>query len=117
MKNKMTHPEFVKEHDQGKISIKIDKTQVGNFLASEFAKKEYRSAYKFWGYIAMLMTIGGFLSFFMINWIYALIILVSGIVIIFSNQRSSEQLVTKNMLEDEDFWNYILLHGGAEIIK
>jgi len=49
--------------------------------------------------------------------VYALGSIVIGLMVHRAARKSASQFVLQNMLESEDFWNYVLLHKGAVILS
>jgi hypothetical protein len=111
------HKTFVELYKRDNIDVWVNKSKAGDFVLSKFANKYNKPAYLFWKWTGRLLVFPLPLIFWIVfGWIHAVGSLVLGLMIESANQRSAEQFVLQNMLEDENFWNWVMLHNGA-IIK
>ena len=112
----ITHQEFVNEYNAGKIQINVDKFKAGDFISSSYANKHKKTVYLLWSWLAIIMIIPLPIIILFYHWYYSVILVILGLIIFNVNRKSSGKLVIENMIESNDFWDYILLHGGAKII-
>ncbi len=111
----ITHQEFIDGYKSGKISVYIEKDKAGGFVLSPQADKHNKPAYLFWSwggiFVAYVLT---FILLF-VNWRFSIISFIVGLLIVSANRKSGAQCVLQNMLDDEDFWMYVILHQGAKM--
>jgi len=115
MKITITHSEFVEGYKQRKYLVYVAKNKAGDFVMSEYGQRRYSLAHQFWSWLGIISTWLLPIGLLFISWIYALISFLLGLVITSAARKSAQEFVLQNMLESEDFWDYALLHGGAEI--
>ena len=111
----ITHQEFVAGYKTGKIIISIDKSKAGDFALSDFADKHNKPAHLFWSWSGIILAIPLSLIFIFINWRYSIASFILGLIIVSASRKTVGQFVLRNMLENESFFEYVLLHGGAKI--
>lgn len=111
----VTHIGFVEGYKQGKYLVYIAKKKAGDFVMSEFGQRRYSLAHQFWSWTGIIRTWLLPIILLFVSWIYSLISLLLGFAITRAARKSAEGFVLQNMLESEDFWDYVLLHGGANI--
>ena len=111
----ISHREFVSLYEQGQLTVSVDQFKAGDFILSPFSKNHYKYAHYFWNLLGFILLIGGIASIFFINWTIALAAIIIGLVIISAVRKSAGTFVMEQMLDDEEFWDYILLHKGAKI--
>lgn len=115
-KKLITYQEFIDGYKVGEFRVLVNEWKAGDFVESDFADKHYKPAHLFWSWTGILLTIPLpviFLIWF--NWIYAIGSFIFGAIVISAARKSDRQFILQNMLENEDFWNYVLLHNGAII--
>lgn len=112
----LTHNEFVERYKAGDFTVHVNKWKAGDFILSEYADKHYKPAHLFWSWTGIILAIPLPIALlFFTSWKYSLCSFFLGFLIVGASRKSAAQFVLQNMLEDEDFWNYVLLHGGAKI--
>lgn len=111
----ITHQEFVNGYEAGKINVSINKSKAGDFVLSDFADKHNKPAHLFWSWSGILLTIPLPIILIFINWHYSIISFILGLIIVSASRKSASQFVLQNILGDESFFEYVLLHGGAKI--
>lgn len=113
----LTHNEFVSDYKLGKLTVFIDKSKAGDFVLSPFADKHNKLAHLFWSWLGIILMIPLPIALlFLTSWIHALGSFILGLTISTAARRSAAEFVLQNMLEDENFWIYVLLHNGAKIM-
>lgn len=110
-----SHAEFLREYRIGKMTVLVNRSRAGDFVLSEFGRPEYKLAHYFWTWLAILCVLGGLLLWVFYSWKIGVGLLFLGIMLNSSARKSAGQFVLGQMLDNEDFWTYVLLHGGAEI--
>lgn len=110
----INYKQFLEDYKAGKILVLVNKAKAGDFVMSEFADKNNKRAHQFWTWagIITLIPVAIILLIFK-GWVYALVSFIIGLVINSAAKKSSEQFVLQNMIENENFWGYALLHKGA----
>jgi len=112
----LTHNEFVERYKTGDLTVYVNKIKAGDFILSKYADKHYKPAYLFWSWLSFILMFPLPIALlFFTSWIHALGSFIWGLTLRGANQRSAVEFVLQNMLENEEFWNYVLLHGGAKI--
>ena len=111
----ITYQQFIDGYKTGKIIVSIDKSKAGDFVLSDFADKHNKPAHLFWSWGGIVLTILLPIILFFINWHYSIISLIFGLIIVNASRKSAGQFVLQNMLENESFFEYVLLHRGAKI--
>jgi len=112
-KNSITFDEYVKGYKSGNILIYINENRAGDFVMSEFGDKHNKPAHVFWSWAGIILTTIIPIVFLFINWKYSVVSFILGLVVASASRKSAVQFCIQNMLESEDFWNYIVLHQGA----
>lgn len=111
----INHQQFVSSYKQNKITVGINKSMAGGFVLSDFADKHNKPAHYFWKYTGLIITLVLPIVLFFYSWIVSLASFACGISIIVASKKADEQFVLENMVRNEDFFEYVLLHGGAKI--
>ncbi len=111
----ITHSQFVEEYNKGNLSVSVDKSRAGDFVLSEFSETRYKFAHNFWTWLGIALTVPGPIALLFVSWKLAVPSFFVGLVIISAARKSAAQFVVTQMIEREDFWDYVLLHNGAEI--
>lgn len=111
----ITHQEFVEGYKTGKIIVSIDKSKAGDFVLSDLADKHNKPAHLLgsWGGIILAIPLPIILIF--INWRYSIISFILGLITVSVSRKTAGKFVLRNMLENESFFEYVLLHEGAKI--
>jgi len=113
-KKLVNYQQFLDGYKAGDIMVLVNKSKAGDFAMSEFADKGNKRAHQLWTWagLAMLIPIPIILLIFQ-GWIYAVGSFILGLIINNAARRSAEQFILRNMVESENFWDYVLMHGGA----
>lgn len=115
--NTLTHKAFVDGYRSGNISVLINKNKAGDFVLSGLANKHNRPAHLFWTWLGLFLVVPAPIALFFVSWIYAISIFLIGLLVIGAARKTATQFVLRNMLEDEMFFDYVLLHNGATIVR
>ncbi len=111
----ITHEEFAREYKAGNILVYVDPIKAGDFVLSDFAKPENKPAHLFWTWAGIILIVPLPIVLLFIKWPLAPLSFILGIVVHQAARKSAGQFVIQNMVENEDFWDYILMHKGAEM--
>lgn len=111
----ITHKDFAEGYKSGKLLVYVDKNKAGDFVMSPHADKHNKPAHLFWTWTGIILTIPLAIILIFINWKLAIPSFVLGFVVIKAARKSASQFVLNNMLENEEFWMYCLLHKGAKV--
>lgn len=111
----ISHDTFVKGYKTGEYLVYINKNKAGDFLMSKIADKHNRPAHIFWSWVGIIFAFPLPIILLFIAWIFSVISFILGIMIIISTRKSAEQFVIKNMIDDKNFWEYVLMYKGAKI--
>lgn len=109
----ITHKEFVEGYESGRFSVAVNKNTAGDFVLSNFADKHNKPAHYFWSWLGILLVLPIPIVLLYFSWIYSLVSFISGLIISSAARKSAGQFVLQNMLNNEDFFEYVLLHQGA----
>lgn len=111
----ITHQEFVGGYKAGRITVSINKSRAGDFVLSDFANKHNKSKHLFWSWSGIILALPLPIILIFINWYYSIISFILGLIMVGASRKRAGQFVLRNMLENESFFEYVLLHGGAKI--
>lgn len=111
----LTHKEFVEGYKSGKFSVHINENKAGNFVLSNLANKHNKPAHYFWSWLGIILVFPVPVALLFISWTYSISSLIGGLIIIVASRKSAAQFVLQNMIDSEDFFEYVLLHQGAKI--
>ena len=114
--NVITHQEFVDRYGSGGLTVMVSKWRAGDFIMSSYANRRYKAAHVFWTCLGVIVAIPLSIVLLFFRWYIAPISFVVGLIIVSAARRTAGQFVMQNMLESEDFWDYVLVHGGAEML-
>ena len=110
----ITYQQFLEKYKKGEVIVLVNKSKAGDFVMSEFGDKHNKPAHLFWTWLGILLVFPAPIILWIIfGWIYALGSLILGLMINSAARKSAAQFVLQNMIESEDFWDYVLLHKGA----
>jgi len=115
-KKLIDYQQFLQGYKTGEFTVLVNQATAGDFVMSKFGDKHNKPAHIFWTLLGVILTF--LLPIILLvfqNWIYAIASFVLGLSIRSAARKSERQFVLQNMMESEDFWDYILLHKGAEI--
>jgi len=112
----INYQQFLKGYKVGEFAVLVDKSKAGDFVMSRFGEKYNKPAHLLWTWLGIIMVVP--LSIILLifhGWISALGSFILGLIINSAARKSASQFVLRNMLGNEDFWDYVLLHKGAII--
>lgn len=113
----ISHDDFVKGYRTGEYSIFINKSKAGDFVMSKVADKHNKPTHVFWTWIGIILTFPLPIILLFFSWIYSIISFVFGLMIVSSSRKSAEQFVMQNMIDDKNFWEYMLMYKGAKMVN
>ena len=116
-KKLIDYQQFLHGYQAGEITVLVNNSKAGDFVMSKFGDKHNKPAHIFFtwlGIIIMIVPLPIILLIFQ-GWIFAVGSFVLGLMINSAARKSASQFVLQNMIENEDFWDYVLLHKGAII--
>lgn len=112
----INYQQFLEGYKSGEFSVLVNKSKAGDFVMSKFGDRHNKPAHLFWTWLGIIMIIPlPIILLIFQGWISALGSFIFGLMINGAARKSASQFVLQNMLESEDFWNYVLLHKGAII--
>lgn len=111
----ITHEQFRYGYTSGSFRIHVDMNRAGDFVMSQFGSKSRSIAHQFWTWTGLLLFAPATIVLLIFDWRLAIISFFMGMLINSAARKSAAQFVLENMLESEDFFVYVLLHGGATI--
>lgn len=112
----ITYQQFLESYKTGDITVLVNNSKAGDFVMSKFGDKYNKPAHLFWTWLGILLIFPSPVIFWILfGWIYALSFFILGLMINKAARKSASQFVLQNMIENEDFWDYVLLHKGAII--
>jgi len=110
----VNYQQFLEAYKTGEIMVLVNKSKAGDFIMSEFGDKNKKRAHVFWTWTGLAVMIPLAISLFIFKgWIYAVISFFVGVIINKAALKSAGEFVLENMCENEDFWDYVLMHKGA----
>ena len=112
----LTHKEFLEGYRSGKLSVLVNKNKAGDFVLSDFADKHNRPAHYFWSWLGIFLLIPIPIILLFVSWKYSVVSFIFGLLVAFASKKTAAQFVLQNMIDNEDFFEYTLLHKGAKII-
>src|SRR3989344_4652309 len=115
-RNTITHSGFVNQFREGKLSLYVVKSKAGNFIMSGYAYKGYKWVLRIFSWTGIILWLPLAIALFFVNWKLAILSFFTGMIIVGLSQNVAGSLAKQNMINNEDFWDYILLHGGAKIV-
>ena len=112
----INYQQFLEGYKTGDVTVLVNNSKAGDFVMSKFGNKHNKPAHMFftWLGIIMIVPLPIILLIFQ-GWIFAVGSFVVGLMINSAARKSASQFVLQNMLESEDFWDYVWLHKGAII--
>ena len=117
MNNKfINYQKFLERYKAGEIIVLINNSKAGDFVMSKFGNKHNKPAHLFFTWLGIILTVPlSIILLIFYGWIHAVGSFIIGLTINSSARKSASQFVLQNMLESEDFWDYVLLHKGVII--
>ena len=115
-KRLIDYQQFLEGYEAGELTVSVNKSKAGDFVLSEFADKHNKPAHLFWTWLGILLIVPSPIILLLFRkWVFAACSFVLGLIITEAARKSASRFVLQNMLENEDFWDYVLLHKGASI--
>ena len=112
--NLINYQQFLEKYKAGEITVLVNRSKAGDFVMSKFGDKHNKPAHVFWTWLGILLVFPAPIIIWIIfGWISALGSFVLGLMLNSAARKSAAQFVLQNMIESEDFWDYVLLHQGA----
>lgn len=111
----ITHEAFVKGYKTGEYLVYINKNKAGDFVLSKVADKHNKPAHIFWTWTGIILAFPLPIILLFFSWAYSIVSFILGLIIISSSRKSAEQFVLQNMIDDKNFWEYVLMYKGAKI--
>lgn len=116
MNKTISYQQFLEAYKAGEITVLVNSSKAGDFVMSKFGDKHNKPAHLFWTWLSILLIFPApIILWVLLGWVHALGSFVLGLMISAVARRSASQFVLQNMIENEDFWDYVLLHKGAII--
>lgn len=115
-KKLIDYQRFLEGYKTGELTVLVNNSKAGDFVMSKFGDKHNKPAHLFFIWLGIILIVPLpiiFLVFF--GWIHAVGSFILGLMINSAARKSASQFVLQNMMENEDFWDYVLLHKGAII--
>jgi hypothetical protein len=112
-KTGLSHKQFKEKYKKGELEILVNKKLAGDLVLSPQADPKYKPVHLFWTWLGIIFTIPIPIILLFISWVFAPIVFVIGLIVSGAVRKSAGQFVIQNMIEDEIFWNYVILHSGA----
>lgn len=106
--------EFVAQYRAGQVTLGLDKVKAHQ-LVEHHMPKRFRYAAMFWGYVAMLLFVGGVVSFFVWGWMYGIAGVALGIITFNATRKSNYQFVQRQVLENEAFYKLCLENEAISV--
>jgi len=115
-KKLINYQQFLEGYKTGEITVLVNNSKAGDFVMSKFGDKHNKPAHLFWTWLGILLIFPAPIIFWVqFGWVHALGSFVLGLMLSAAARKSASQFVLQNMIESEDFWDYVLLHKGAII--
>ena len=115
-KKPIDYQQFLQGYKTGEFVVLIDKSKAGDFVMSKFGDKHNKPAHLFFTWLGIILIVPmPIILLIFYGWIHAVGSFIIGLMINSAARKSATQFVLQNMLESEDFWDYLLLHKGAVI--
>lgn len=111
----ISHDTFVKGYKTGEYLVYINKSKAGDFVLSKVADKHNKPAHIFWTWTGIVLTFPLPIILLFFSWVYSIVSFILGLIIVSSSRKSAEQFVMQNMIDDKNFWEYVLMNKGAKI--
>lgn len=115
--NTITHKEFAEGYLSGQYSVTIDENRAGDFVLSDFADKHNKPAHYFWTWLGILLVVPIPIALLFVSWIYSACSFIVGLFVVAAARRTDRGFVIQNMVDDESFFDYVLMHHGAKIFN
>jgi len=115
-KKLINYQQFLEGYKTGEITVLVNNSKAGDFVMSKFGDKHNKPAHLFFTWLGIIMIIPfPIILVIFQGWISAIGSFVFGLMINSAVRKSASQFVLQNMIESEDFWDYVLFHKGAII--
>lgn len=115
-KKLIDYQQFLQGYKTGEFAVLVNKSKAGDFVMSKFGDKHNKPAHLFFTWLGIILIVPlPIILLIFYGWIHAVGSFIIGLMINSAARKSASQFVLQNMLETEDFWDYVLLHKGAII--
>ena len=115
-KKLIDYQQFLQGYKTGEFAVLVNKSKAGDFVMSKFGDKHNKPAHLFFTWLGIILILPlPIILLIFYGWIHAVGSFIIGLMINSAARKSASQFVLQNMLESEDFWDYVLLHKGAII--
>ena len=112
----INYQQFLEGYKTGEVTVLVNNSKAGDFVMSKFGDKHNKPAHLFFTWLGIILIVPlPIILLIVYGWIYAVGSFIIGLMINSAARKSASQFVLQNMLENEDFWDYVLLHKGAII--
>lgn len=112
----INYQQFLDSYKTGEVTVLVNNSRAGDFVMSKFGDKHNKPAHLFFTWLGIILIVPlPIILLIVYGWIHAVGSFIIGLVINSAARKSASQFVLQNMLESEDFWDYVLLHKGAII--
>ncbi|MFH1182742.1 MAG: hypothetical protein V1690_00575 [Candidatus Moraniibacteriota bacterium] len=115
-KKLINYQQFLEGYKTGEVTVSVNKSKAGDFVMSKFGDNYNKPAHIFFTWLGIIMIVPlPIILLIFHSWILALGSFVLGLMINSAARKSASQFVLQNMIENEEFWDYVLFHQGAII--
>ncbi|OGK38370.1 hypothetical protein A3F03_01455 [Candidatus Roizmanbacteria bacterium RIFCSPHIGHO2_12_FULL_41_11] len=112
----INYQQFLEGYKTNEFAVLVNKSKAGDFVMSKFGDKYNKPAHLFFTWLGIILIVPlPIILLIFYGWIHAVSSFIIGLMINSAAKKSASQFVLQNMLESEDFWDYVLLHKGAII--
>jgi len=112
----INYQQFLEQYKTSEITISVNISKAGDFVMSKFGNKHKKLMHLFWTWSGILLIFPLPIIFWIFfSWGYVIGSLALGLIISKMARKNAPQFVLQNMIDSEDFWDYVLLHKGATI--
>jgi hypothetical protein len=112
----MEHAEFVKQWEQGKLEVHVDRTKTMQIVDADMLPKRYLAATHFWSWVWMSSVPAAFaVMYFYSWWVGLLSLLLVTPALARGVKKSAMQFVIEHALESEEFYKFALAKGVIRV--
>lgn len=115
-KKLIDYQQFLQRYKAGEFAVLVNKSKAGDFVMSKFGDKHNKPAHLFFTWLSIILIVPlPIILLIVYGWIHVVGSFIIGLMINAAARKSASRFVLRNMLESENFWDYVLLHKGAII--
>jgi hypothetical protein len=107
----MNHEHFISAYRSGRVRVSVDRSRAVKVCESSLMPTRYRAAHRLWGWIMMLLILGGLVSLFWVPWWVGLGAALVGIIMAPAIQKSACQFVLEHALDNASFYEQMVAAG------